>query len=178
MDATLQLSRVPLGSLQLDPANARAHDERNLEAIQASLARFGQQKPIVVDSGGVIRAGNGTYAAAKALGWETIHVVVSDLEGLEATAYAIADNRTAELAEWDSTSLARLLAELKAEDALEGVGFDEAEIDALLADLLDDVDPGLVDDPGPSEPPVRARAIRATCSSAKRSHPGLRPAAC
>ena len=78
---TLEIERVPLDSLHPDPANTRAHDERNLEAIQGSLARFHQQKPIVVDHDGVIRAGNGTYEAAKALGWETIDVVRTDLEG-------------------------------------------------------------------------------------------------
>jgi len=40
-----------------------------LEQIKASLRRFGQQKPIVVDATNVVRAGNGTLAAAKALGW-------------------------------------------------------------------------------------------------------------
>ncbi len=42
---TLEIKRVPLGSLHLDPANARTHGERNLEAIKGSLARFGLQKP-------------------------------------------------------------------------------------------------------------------------------------
>lgn len=40
---------------------------------------------------------------------------------IEATAFAIADNRTAEFAEWDQQGLAALLQELKAEDALAGV---------------------------------------------------------
>ena len=59
---------VPIDSLTPDPANVRRHPDNNLEAIKASLKRFGQQKPIVVDSADVIRAGNGTWAAAKALG--------------------------------------------------------------------------------------------------------------
>ena len=140
---TLEIKRVPLDSLHLDPANARAHGERNLEAIKGSLARFGLQKPIVVDRQGMIRAGNGAYEAAKALGWETIQVVETDLEGLEATAYAIADNRTSDLSEFDEPSLAKLLDELRAEDALAGVGFDESEIDELLAGLAEEPDPGL-----------------------------------
>ena len=98
---TLTVKRVHLDSLHLDPANARTHDERNLDAIRGSLSRFGQQKPVVVDRRGMIRAGNGTYVAAKALGWTEIDVVETDLEGLEATAFAIADNRTSDLSEFD-----------------------------------------------------------------------------
>ena len=77
MDKQLDIQRVPLDSIHPDPANVRLHEERGLDAIRGSLARFGQQKPIVVDRKGTIRAGNGTYVAAKALGWEAIHVVVS-----------------------------------------------------------------------------------------------------
>ena len=38
----LTIRRVPIESLHLDPANARAHGEENMEAIAASLQRFGQ----------------------------------------------------------------------------------------------------------------------------------------
>lgn len=64
--------RRKVADLALDPANARKHSDKNLAAIKASLTRFGQQKPIVIDSSGVVRAGNGTLAAAKALGWAEI----------------------------------------------------------------------------------------------------------
>jgi len=47
----LLITRVPLDSLSLDPANARAHGERNLETIVASLQRFGQAEPLVVLKG-------------------------------------------------------------------------------------------------------------------------------
>jgi len=148
----LEVQRVRLDAIHPDPANVRVHDARNLDAVRGSLARFGQQKPIVVDARGRIVAGNGTYEAARALGWEEIQVVVTDLEGVDATAYAIADNRTSDLSEFDPGALAKLLAELQAEDALDGVGFDAADIDALLAELEDDVQVDL-DDPGPEAPP-------------------------
>jgi ParB-like chromosome segregation protein Spo0J len=126
---------VKIETLVFDPANARKHGEKNLAAIKSSLQRFGQQKPIVVDANGVVRAGNGTLAAAKALGWKEIAIVRSPLSGSEATAYAIADNRTSELAEWDDDVLSQTLAALQIEDeelALAS-GFDAKEIDALLA---------------------------------------------
>jgi ParB-like chromosome segregation protein Spo0J len=131
----MNVETVKIDSLTFDPANVRKHDEKNLAAIKASLNRFGQQKPIVVDANGVVRAGNGTLAAAKALGWKEIRIVRSSLAGSEATAYAIADNRSAELAEWDDDVLSQTLAALQIEDedlAL-ATGFDAKEIDALLA---------------------------------------------
>ena len=154
----LTIRRVPLDSLHQDPANARQHDERNLDAIKGSLARFGMQKPIVVDHTGLIRAGNGTYSAARALGWHEIDVVETDLAGLEATAFAIADNRTSDLSSFDEAALSKLLSELRAEDALEGVGFDTAEVDALLASLQGEIGglmDGIVEDQVP-EPPDAA----------------------
>jgi len=120
----MTVESVAIASLSADPANARKHGQRNLDAIAASLRRFGQQKPIVVDSQGVVRAGNGQLAAARALGWTHIRVVRSDLPATELTAFAIADNRTAELAEWDAEILAGLLANPELGD----VGFTDEEM--------------------------------------------------
>lgn len=127
------VERVDIDSVSLDPSNARLHNDKNLAAIKASLKRFGQQKPIVVDSGGVIFAGNGTYAAARALGWKRILVIRSALNRTELTAYAIADNRTAELADWDNDVLASTLGSLNEEgiDPSE-LGFDEKAMAKLL----------------------------------------------
>ena len=131
----MKVESVPIATLSQDPANARKHDDKNLEAIKASLRRFGQQKPIVVDSSNVVRAGNGTLAAATALGWDSINVVQTDLQGSEATAYAIADNRTAELAEWDESVLAASLSSLADVDEtwLSDLQFSEKELAELVA---------------------------------------------
>lgn len=145
----MKTERVPIGSVQFDPANVRRHGEKNLDAIKASLSRFGQQKPIVVDADGIVRAGNGTLMAAKALGWPEVTIVRTALKGAEATAYAIADNRTAELAEWDDDALAQTLAALQIEDEelAKATGFDDADIDAMLA-------PDEVTEDEVPEPPV------------------------
>lgn len=129
----MKVEQVDITKLVPDPANVRTHDERNLAAIRASLAKFGQQKPIVVDSEGVVLAGNGTLAAALQLGWEKIAVVRTKLTGTEAIAYAIADNRTAELAAWDEASLSRTLEGIRSEGMLDDVGYTPDELDLLLA---------------------------------------------
>ena len=113
MPQALAYERVKIDSLKFDPRNARKHDDRNIKAIMDSLSKFGQQKAIVVGDGGVVIAGNGTLEAAKRLGWDTIDVRRSGLKADEATANAIADNRSAELAEWDDPVLGDILGELK-----------------------------------------------------------------
>ena len=133
----MKYETATIASLMLDPANVRTHDSKNLEAIKASLARFGQQKPIVVDSKGIIVAGNGTMIAAKMLNWSSVEIVRTDLEGAESIAYAIADNRTAELAAWDEVALAQLLAALQIDDEeLANIaGFTDAEIEAMAGKI-------------------------------------------
>lgn len=129
----MKTKRVPIDSVQSDPANARRHGPVNMEAIKGSLARFGQQKPIVVDKSGVVRAGNGTLEAAKALGWAEINVVESELEGVEMAAFAIADNRTAELAEWDGGVLAATLQSMNdAGEQVDDLGFTATEMQDLF----------------------------------------------
>ncbi len=150
----LAIRRVPIDSVHLDPSNARTHDQRNLETIQASLARFGQVEPLVVQQGsGRIIGGNGRLVAMKALGWTDVDVVEIDLTSIDATALAIALNRTSDLSGFDDRVLAELLGTLRVEDALEGVGFSDLEIDDLLATLDDGSQAGLIDDPGAGEPP-------------------------
>jgi DNA modification methylase len=116
-----------ISDLLFDPNNARKHDDKNLGAIKGSLAKFGQQKPIVVDAKGIILAGNGTAQAAKALGWDEIDCVVTTLDGFNAAAYGLADNRSSELADWDTDILSKTLKNLREIDFdIEAIGFDES----------------------------------------------------
>ena len=139
--------KISIAQLSLDPKNARKHSARNLEAIAASLLKFGQRKPLVVHRG-VVLAGNGTLEAARSLGWTEIEVseVPQDWDNDTAKAYALADNRTAELAEWDESELAKQLLELQDADwNIEELGF---EVPALF-----DIDGDKDEDEIP-EPPV------------------------
>jgi DNA modification methylase len=152
---------VPIDSLHADPANVRQHGERNLAAIAASLARFGQQKPIVVQRQGmVVRAGNGTLLAAQKLGWPQLAANVVDMTDTEATAYAIADNRTSELAEWETGDLVAQLEALRSDDAdlFAATGFDDADIQRLIDELAAAEGDVALDDPGPEPPPAVAVA--------------------
>lgn len=130
----MELLKTKIADLSLDPSNVRKHGRKNLDSIKASLRKFGQQKPIVVDAKGIVLAGNGTLAAAQELGWTEIEVTRTELTGSAATAFAIADNRTAELAEWEEDKLAQVLQSLKVEDAdlFAATGYDDAEVDKMV----------------------------------------------
>jgi site-specific DNA-methyltransferase (adenine-specific) len=119
----MKLEALKINSLTLDPNNARTHDNANLEAIAGSLTHFGQRKPIVVDKNNVVVAGNGTVTAAQSLGWTDIQAVrvPDDWDADRIKAFALADNRTAELASWNPEVLASQLVDLDA------VGFDVSE---------------------------------------------------
>ena len=121
---------VEVKTLTKDPQNFRKHGQRNLEAIKASLVRFGQQKPLVIDGDGKVITGNGTLEAAMVLGWDKIAVLRTMLVGKEAVAFAIADNRTAELATWDDAALQSELQALQNADAdlFLATGFDDNDL--------------------------------------------------
>lgn len=114
----MNVETIEISKLITDPSNARKHDGKNIEAIKGSLAKFGQQKPIVVGDNNVVVAGNGTLEAAQALNWDTINIVRTGLKGVEALAYSIADNRTQDLSEFDIDELKLQL------DALNNDNFD------------------------------------------------------
>ncbi len=132
----LRLESVSIKDLVPDPQNARKHDENNIKAIVGSLKLFGQRKPIVITQNDVIVAGNGTVEAAKRLNLEKIVAVrtPSDWSGETIKAYALADNRTAELAEWDTSELANQLLEL------DSTGWDVAEFGFTPIEPLIEID--------------------------------------
>ena len=113
--------------------NARIHTRRNLEALKKSLTAFGQTKPILVQKSSMsIIAGNGTYQAICALGWETIDCRILDISDEQAEALAIADNRTGLLSEWDERMLAESLKKIDEFGNLDLVGFSDLELEKML----------------------------------------------
>lgn len=132
---------VRTASLTRDPDNARLHNERNLQAVANSLRKHGQQPSLLSfdPKTRVIKVGNGRHEVATGpkwgLNWTWIAAAPSNLSAAELKAFALADNRTAELADWNADVVERQIKELTAEfenfDAGE-IGFDLRELDALL----------------------------------------------
>tara|TARA_R100000664_G_C2756978_1_gene145004 strand:- start:2677 stop:4017 length:1341 start_codon:yes stop_codon:yes gene_type:complete len=126
----MNIIKKNINELKSDPANARTHSIKNIKAIKDSLEVFGQQKPIVVDDRGVVIAGNGTLQAATELGWKEINIVETALDPAHAQAFGIADNRTAELADWDVEVLEQLMKNMDSELA-EILAIDDIELPSL-----------------------------------------------
>lgn len=112
--------------------NPRVNDKA-VEAVAASIKEFGFKQPIVVDSQGVIVAGHTRYKAALSLGMDKVPVLVADdLTDEQVKAYRLADNKTAELAEWDFSALQEELDALDMD--MEMFGFSDAAFDDVVAD--------------------------------------------
>lgn len=79
------------------------------------------------------------------MGWTHVAALVVDESAVEATAFAIADNRTSELAEWDDGVLAETLKALPTELRL-GAGFTDNNLSELLRSLGNGILPGTIDD--------------------------------
>ena len=132
IQSDLQNLAHPITELQLLPGNPRRGD---IEAVKRSLEAFGQRKPIVVRrSDSVVIAGNHTLQAAQALGWSEIAVVWVDDDEVTSKAFALADNRTAELGDYDEEALADLINDVGSLNPglLESSGWDDKSVQELL----------------------------------------------
>lgn len=128
---SLRINTLQISDLVFDPSNARSHSATNIDAIKASLSKFGQRKPIVLNSKNVVVAGNGTLQAARDLGWTEIDTVSvpADWSDEQVKAFAIADNRSAELAEWNNETLSLQLSQLEEFGwDLKDLGFSKSEL--------------------------------------------------
>lgn len=120
----------PIDSLRNLPGNPRRGD---VEAVKRSYQRFGQRKPIVARRDGTVIAGNHQLLAARALGWTEIAVVYVDDDEMTAQAFALADNRTADLGYYDNEALANLIHAVSIDpDLLAATSYSMTDLDVLL----------------------------------------------
>src|ERR1700727_894398 len=113
--------------------NPRTHSDAQVAQIAASIAEFGFNNPILVDTKAGIIAGHGRLHAARKLGLKEVPVIVLDhLTEAQKRAFIIADNQLALNAGWDEELLRVELAALQAEDfSLDVIGFNPHELDTL-----------------------------------------------
>lgn len=116
--------------------NTRTHSEEQIEQIAASIQEYGWTNPVLIDEDGVIIAGHGRCAAAELLALEQVPTItLTGLTDKQKRAYRIADNRLPLNAGWDESLLRIELSDLMDEGYdLSLLGFDEIELDGLLAD--------------------------------------------
>ena len=157
MKPDLQIQRWPVDRLIPYARNPRTHTEEQVAQIAASIAEFGFVNPVLVGADGVIIAGHARVMAARKLGLGEVPVIVLDhLSEAQRRALVIADNRLAQNAGWDEEMLRVELEALREDDFhLDLLGFEDAEIEALLAES-DDAITGNTDDDAVPEVPEAA----------------------
>ena len=134
--------------------NPRSHSPKQVEQIATSMRRYGVVNPALIDPKGTLIVGHGRILAARQLGLTVFPVIVLDhLTETEARELRIADNKIAENAIWDDELLsAELAALLECKVDLEPLGFDQTEVDQLLAEL--EPEAGRIDDDVVPEAPA------------------------
>lgn len=161
--ASHRVEALPLSALakMFDPANVKLH---NTEGIRASLRRHGWVEPPVVDERtGYLGAGHGRVEALVEMHTDreppphritlmpdgdwlvpVLREAHQSADDLDAKHYIVASNQLTTAGGWDESRLTTVLADLKANDALEGTGFTPPDLDSLLASF------GPREDPGPA----------------------------
>jgi DNA modification methylase len=131
------------------------HNDHAVDAVAASIREFGFRQPLVLDLESVIVVGETRWKAAKKLGLEVVPVhVATGLTQAQCQAYRIADNKTAELADWNDDLLVKELMNLQQMNLdVDLLGFSGDELKRLLDT---DIGLGLVDPDDVPAPPDQA----------------------
>lgn len=135
MNGIKEMKFVPIDSVKPYELNPRKVLWGGVDALSESIKKFGWQKPILIDKNNVIIAGHTRLMAAQQLGLMEIPVAVADwLTDEQVKAYRLADNKIAELSEWDFEKLAE---EIKATSGIDfsELGFSEIELFGLLGEF-------------------------------------------
>jgi len=128
----VEIRQVAIDELRPWDKNPRINDNA-VDAVAKSIQTFGFNVPILYDQHMTIVAGHVRWKAAKRLGLTTVPAIQLSLTSAQREAFAVADNKTADIADWDYDVLGEILKELPEEEIdLRSLGFSEAELDAIL----------------------------------------------
>ncbi|OHC75205.1 MAG: DNA methylase [Rhodospirillales bacterium RIFCSPLOWO2_12_FULL_58_28] len=133
------IEQWPVERLLPYAANARTHSDEQVAQIAASIVEFGFNVPCLVDQHGILIAGHGRLLAARRLGLAEVPVIrIEHLTDIQVRMFRLADNQIALNADWDDELRAREVQFFADEGSdLSLIGFDDAELDRLLAFDLD-----------------------------------------
>lgn len=127
----MKVTKKPLTDLHPPERNVRMHTDKQLKEFRRSVEMFGQIRPIVIDEGGTILAGNGLFETLRSMGrTEADCYIVSGLTEAQKKKLMLADNRVFDLGVDDLAALDALVLELK--DDLDIPGFDEDLLQAMV----------------------------------------------
>ena len=147
LDVRIKATRiecVPIGQLKPNPRNAKKHPPRQITLLVENYEQFGVTQPIVVDEDDTIICGHARFEAAQKAKLNHLPAVrLSGLTTAQKRALAIADNKLAELGEWDIEILSQELSFLFDPDTEltfdpRVIGFETVELDQILGDRHED----------------------------------------
>lgn len=144
----MKLEKAKLFDLKLHPENLRVHHKEQKEALYKSYKMFGQIRPVVVDEGNVILAGNGFVESLMDSG-EVKEVSVYRVENLsekDKKKLMLADNQTYEIGYQNHENVMKFLEEIASEDDFEIPGFDVDVVRSMFEITDEEINKyGLVD---------------------------------
>jgi DNA modification methylase len=154
VNTPIQIERWPVERLIPYARNPRTHTDEQVAQIAASIAEFGWTNPVLVGADGVVIAGHARLMAARKLALAEVPVIVLDhLTEAQQRALVIADNKLALNAGWDEDMLRVEIDALREVDFdLDVLGFDDQEIEALLADEPNEAAGNTDEDAAPEAP--------------------------
>ena len=127
-----QIKYIPINLLKEWDLNPRKNDSA-VDKLSKLIESHGFINPVIATKDNIIRAGHTRVKAAKKAGLKEVPVILIDMDEKQAQAFAIADNKSSEWAEWDFTKLKDLIEELDdGQFDLELTGFDTKEIENLM----------------------------------------------
>lgn len=130
----LKVEEMELTRLRPWDDNPRLNDHA-VDAVAESIRSFGFNVPILCDQNLTIVAGHTRWKAAQKLGMAKVPAIVIEMSDAQRRSFSIADNKTAELADWDFPRLREVLEELRSEDIdIASLGFSHEEMRRLLLD--------------------------------------------
>jgi 16S rRNA G966 N2-methylase RsmD len=159
---------IPISNIQLNPRNTKKHPEKQIALLQENIEKFGFTNPLLVDEDNKLIAGHARHEAARRAGLELLPVIrVTHLTAAKKRALAIADNKIAELGEWNLDILSEELTFLFDDASVELefdpriIGFDTVEVDQIVEDGSSKKDRS---DPADDfeTPPLETPAVTAT----------------
>lgn len=128
----LKVQQIETSELQPWENNPRINDEA-VDAVVKSIKSFGFNVPILCDQQFTIIAGHTRWKAAKKIGMKSVPVIILELTEAQRNAFAIADNKTSEIADWDYPRLRKILERLQSKKInLPSLGYSQGELQALL----------------------------------------------
>lgn len=118
-------------------ANNPRFNDAAVDAVAASIEKFGFKVPIIISAEKEIVAGHTRLKAAKQLGLEKVPCIIADdLTDAQIKAFRLADNKVAEFSEWNLDALGDELKDLMDTDLF--TGFEDFETQSLTSSI--DVD--------------------------------------